>query len=56
MLNLVILAWAFVAAQAAGAASGTFVGKAQIDDALKKALAGPNGNILECPNIYERVY
>jgi mannose-6-phosphate isomerase-like protein (cupin superfamily) len=47
MLNLVILAWAFVAAQAAGAASGTFVGKAQIDDALKKALAGPNGNIVD---------
>jgi mannose-6-phosphate isomerase-like protein (cupin superfamily) len=34
-------------AQGAVQASGTFVGKAQIDDALKKAMAAPSGNIVD---------
>ncbi len=34
-------------AQGAAQASGTFVGKAQLDDALKKALAAPSGNIVD---------
>jgi len=47
MLNLLALAWVLVFAQGAAQASGTFVGKAAIDEALKKALAGPNGNIVD---------
>ncbi|MFN7985230.1 MAG: cupin domain-containing protein [Vicinamibacterales bacterium] len=43
MFNTLALAWVFLFAQA----SGTFVGKAAIDDALKKALAGPGGNIID---------
>jgi hypothetical protein len=47
MFNTLLLVWGLVFAQAAGQASGTFVGKAQIDDALKKAVAGPGGNIVD---------
>jgi mannose-6-phosphate isomerase-like protein (cupin superfamily) len=47
MFNTLLLVWGLVFAQAAGQASGTFVGKAQIDEALKKALAGPGGNIVD---------
>lgn len=47
MLNTLILIWGLAFAQAAGQASGTFVGKAQLDEALKKAVAGPNGNIVD---------
>lgn len=47
MLTIVTFVWGLVLAQAAGQASGTFVGKAAIDEALKKALAGPNGNIVD---------
>ncbi len=47
MLNILALAWVLLAGQGAAQASGTFVGKAAIDDALKKALAGPNGNIID---------
>lgn len=46
MLNILILAWVAYA-QAAAQAAGTFVGKAQIDEALKKALAAPSGNIVD---------
>ena len=47
MFNTLLLVWGLVFAQAAGQAPGTFVGKAQIDEALKKALAGPGGNIVD---------
>src|SRR5512139_3282265 len=47
MLNILTFVWGLVLAQAAAQASGTFVGKAQLDDALQKALAGPNGNIVD---------
>jgi mannose-6-phosphate isomerase-like protein (cupin superfamily) len=47
MLNMFLLVWALVFAQAATQESGTFVGKAQIDEALQKALAGPGGNIVD---------
>lgn len=47
MLNIALALWALLFAQAAGQTSGTFVGKAQLDDALKKALAGPGGNIVD---------
>lgn len=47
MLNTLILIWGLVFAQAASQASGTFVAKAELDEALKKALAGPGGNIVD---------
>jgi mannose-6-phosphate isomerase-like protein (cupin superfamily) len=47
MLNILMLVWGLVLAQGAAQAPGTFVAKAQIDEALKKALAGPNGNIVD---------
>ncbi len=47
MLNALMLAWGLVFAQGAAQASGTFVGKAQIDEALKKAQAAPSGNIVD---------
>jgi mannose-6-phosphate isomerase-like protein (cupin superfamily) len=46
-MNLLMLAWTLVFAQAAGQASGTFVSKAQIDEALAKAMAAPSGNIVD---------
>lgn len=47
MLNMLIVVWGLAFAQAASQASGTFVSKAQLDEALQKALAGPNGNIVD---------
>ncbi len=47
MLNILLLGWGLVFAQAASQAAGTYVSKAQIDEALQKALAGPNGNIVD---------
>ena len=47
MLNMLLLVWGLVFAQAASQASGTFVSKAQLDEALKKALAAPSGNIID---------
>lgn len=47
MLNALMLAWGLVFAQGAAQASGTFVGKAQIDEALQKAKAAPSGNIVD---------
>jgi mannose-6-phosphate isomerase-like protein (cupin superfamily) len=47
MLNILIFVWGLVLAQAAGPAAGTFVGATQVDDALKKSKAGPNGNIVD---------
>lgn len=47
MLNVLMLTWGLVFAQGAAQASGTFVGKAQIDEALKKAQAAPSGNIVD---------
>ena len=47
MMNMVMLVWTLILAQGPAQASGTFVGKAAIDEALKKALAGPNGNIVD---------
>ncbi len=48
MLNRLTLAFVILFAQTAAAqVSGTFVGKTTIDDALKKALADPRGNIID---------
>jgi mannose-6-phosphate isomerase-like protein (cupin superfamily) len=47
MFNIVMLVWGLVFAQAAGQASGTFVSSADVDAALKRSLAGPNGNIVD---------
>jgi mannose-6-phosphate isomerase-like protein (cupin superfamily) len=47
MLNMLLLGWGLVLAQAAGAASGTFVGKADLDAALKRATSAPSGNIVD---------
>ncbi len=47
MLNILAFVWVAVFAQAAGQASGTFVSKAELDEALKKALAAPGGNIVD---------
>lgn len=47
-IALVSLAVVYATAQPAAAqASGTFVGKATLDEALKKALADPRGNIID---------
>jgi mannose-6-phosphate isomerase-like protein (cupin superfamily) len=47
MLNIVLMVWSLAFAQAAAQGSGTFVGAAEIDAALKRSLAGPNGNIVD---------
>ncbi len=47
MLNALMLTWGLVFGQGAAQASGTFVGKAQLDEALKKAQAAPSGNIVD---------
>lgn len=47
MLHALLLSWGLVFAQGAAQASGTFVGKAQIDEALRKAQAAPSGNIVD---------
>lgn len=47
MLNIVLMIWSLAFAQGAGQAAGTFVSKAALDEALKKAQAGPNGNIVD---------
>ena len=47
MMHMLLLSWSLLFAQAWAQASGTFVGKAMLDEALKKALAGPNGNIVD---------
>jgi mannose-6-phosphate isomerase-like protein (cupin superfamily) len=47
MLNILMLVWSLAFAQGPAQAAGTFVSKGQLDDALKKALAGPNGNIVD---------
>lgn len=47
MLNAVMFVWGLVLAQAAAGASGTFVSSATVDEALKKSVAGPGGNIVD---------
>jgi mannose-6-phosphate isomerase-like protein (cupin superfamily) len=47
MINMLILVWSLMFAQASGQAAGTFVSAAQVDEALKKSLAGPGGNIVD---------
>ncbi|MGE3958356.1 MAG: AraC family ligand binding domain-containing protein [Vicinamibacterales bacterium] len=47
MINIAMLVWTLVFAQGAAQASGTFVGKAALDEALKKALAAASGNIID---------
>lgn len=47
MMHTLLLAWSLLFAQAGSQASGTFVGKTLIDEALKKALAAPSGNIVD---------
>jgi mannose-6-phosphate isomerase-like protein (cupin superfamily) len=47
MLNMLLLMWGLTFAQGAAQASGTFVSKATLDEALQKAMAGPGGNIVD---------
>lgn len=47
MMHIAMMVWTLMFAQGAAQASGTFVGKAQLDEALKKALAAPSGNIVD---------
>ncbi|MGC4084247.1 MAG: hypothetical protein QM736_19595 [Vicinamibacterales bacterium] len=47
MMTIAMLVWTLILGQGPAQASGTFVGKAAIDAALAKALAGPNGNIVD---------